>query len=187
MKGLDVLNYIAWFNGSPKRYTSADLIENSLISEQKHEGSNDSYVQMKRQSSWDKFKQVLLDIKHLFGAENLPFQIVTLILSTTIMHLYYLCIFNSSRLKGNSLVYLCIFSTSETIGVFISTSMIRYIAVPKVLAGGIIMMWCINFIIKFGGVSEANSMYLFLVQSLCLGGQYNLLSIISVTIIKPHY
>jgi hypothetical protein len=43
-EGLNVLNYISWFNGSAVRFSGDDLFESSIMSEKKHQLGRGSQI-----------------------------------------------------------------------------------------------------------------------------------------------
>jgi hypothetical protein len=181
-KGIKVLNYISWFNGSTKRFADDVSLERSLITDQIHQPGRGRgsmiTVEAKGNCKCCSFYSVWMDIRDLFSGCDLKIAICTLILNICNLHLYFICLFNASELEGNPIRLLMSFSFTEAIGIFVSAQIIKYISIPKMLALCMCMIIAMNSLIKFSDISALTTFALFMCQSFFIGACYNSLGIV---------
>lgn len=114
------------------------------------------------------------EVKELFSGSNLSKQLCTMVLLSCSIQLYFMCLYNSSELKGNHLKMIMVFAIAEASGVLVSSQLIKLMSIPKAIFVSVFLMIVLNAIIKFGGYDESIVLLLFLGEASILGAYFNL-------------
>lgn len=97
-----------------------------------------------------------------------------MVLLSCSIQLYFICLYNSSELKGNHLKMIMVFAVAEASGVMGSSQLIKYMSIPNAIFCCVFMMIILNAVIKFGGYDENVVLILFLGEAFILGSYFNL-------------
>ena len=99
------------------------------------------------------FGPIWKDMKGMFSGSNLKPQIITMIMMSCSVQLYFTTLYNSAELKGNPLQKMLWFAIAEGSGVFLVTQTIKLMSIPKAVGLYISTLIVLNFIIKYGETS----------------------------------